>query len=67
MTDDAKFDCFLSHNSNDKHTARTIKSLLAQRGLAAWIDEDELPPGTKWQNGLSIAIRQQRELRGQLT
>mgnify|MGYP001810444568 CR=1 FL=1 len=57
MTDDVKFDCFLSHKSCDKPAARAIKNLIVKHGLAAWLDEDELTPGAKWQDGLEQAIK----------
>jgi len=57
MTNDVQFDCFLSHNSCDKPAARAIKNLITKNGLAAWLDEDELTPGTKWQDGLEQAIK----------
>lgn len=57
MSTEVKFDCFLSHNSTDKNWTRAIKALIAKNGLAAWIDEDELTPGTNWQNGLENAIK----------
>lgn len=62
MPDDLKFDCFLSHNSCDKPAARAIKNLILQNRLAAWLDEDELTPGTKWQDGLEEAIKNCRSV-----
>lgn len=47
-----RFDVFLSHNSQDKPAVRELSDLLKQRGLAVWLDEEQLRPGQPWQEGL---------------
>jgi len=42
------FDVFLSHNSKDKPVVRQIAEALKGRGVRAWLDERELPPGSLW-------------------
>jgi len=52
---DAKFDVFLSHNSQDKPSVRELmQHLLGYQNLSGdpiqvWFDEDELQPGLPWQ------------------
>ena len=53
----AKFDGFLSNNGSDKPLARALKQRLANAGLRAWLDEDELPPGINRQPLLEEGIR----------
>jgi 3',5'-cyclic AMP phosphodiesterase CpdA len=51
-----QFDCFLSHNSKDKKAVRALAAVLRQRGLAVWLDEEQLRPGTSSQRGLESGI-----------
>lgn len=51
------FDVFLSHNSEDKPLARTLKQKLEQWGLRAWLDEESLPGGQPWQEVVEPIIR----------
>jgi len=44
-----EFDVFLCHNSKDKPTVRRLATLLSERGVRPWLDEDELRPGVPWQ------------------
>lgn len=57
MTKDVQFDVFLSHNSHDKATVRTIGTELKARGLSVWLDEWELVPGRPWQEALEDIIQ----------
>src|SRR5215212_4689484 len=50
------FDVFLSHNSKDKPAVRALASRLDERGIAVWLDEDQLIPGRPWQPALEQAI-----------
>lgn len=54
------FDVFLSHNSKDKPIIRLLKRQLKDRGLNAWLDEDELMPGHNWQLSLEDGMRSSR-------
>jgi hypothetical protein len=51
-----QFDVFLSHNSRDKAQVRELAALLRKRRLRVWLDEDELVPGEKWQQGLERGL-----------
>jgi hypothetical protein len=50
------FDVFLAHNSKDKPMIREIYRLLQQRGIKPWLDEEEIAPGTSFQNEIQQAI-----------
>ena len=50
------FDVFLCHNSEDKPAVREICKALAQENIRAWLDEDEIRPGTSWQTELGRQI-----------
>jgi tetratricopeptide (TPR) repeat protein len=54
---DSPFDVFLSHNSRDKPVVRELWGKLRESGLRPWLDEEELPPGRSWQQGLNEIIR----------
>jgi hypothetical protein len=51
------FDCFISHNSQDKPAVRALKDALAARGLHCWLDEEQLRPGLPWPDLLEQGIR----------
>ena len=57
-----EFHVFLSHNSKDKSPIRKLKSLLEERGIKCWLDEDELRPGVPWQKQLEAGIRQSQSV-----
>ena len=40
---------FLCHNTSDKPAVKRIAEHLEARGILAWLDEWELPPGQPWQ------------------
>jgi TIR domain len=50
------FDVFLCHNSEDKPAVREISRTLTQKNIRAWLDEDEIRPGTSWQTELGRQI-----------
>lgn len=50
------FQVFLSHNHHDKPAVRYLKQRLADVGITAWLDEDELRPGVPWQQLLEVGI-----------
>ncbi|MEM9512290.1 MAG: toll/interleukin-1 receptor domain-containing protein, partial [Cyanobacteria bacterium P01_E01_bin.48] len=58
MTDEPRFDVFLAHSSKDKPAIRKIYRELRARGLAPWLDEEEIPPGTRFQAEIQQAIGQ---------
>lgn len=49
---------FLSHNGMDKPVVRQLTAALKARGVAVWLDEEQLIPGRPWQDGLEEAIAQ---------
>jgi TIR domain len=51
------FDVFLSHNSRDKAVVRQIWSALHERGLRAWLDEEDIIPGRDWQEQLENILK----------
>lgn len=51
-----QFDVFLAHSSKDKPLIRLIYRKLADLGLRPWLDEEEIAPGTKFQDEIQQAI-----------
>jgi hypothetical protein len=51
-----EFDAFLSHNSMDKPQVKVIAEALRNRGIKVWLDEWELPPGSRWQEALEAGL-----------
>ena len=47
MSEVARMDVFLTHNSQDKAAIRELKQRLEARGLTVWLDEEQLPPGQR--------------------
>jgi hypothetical protein len=47
---DQQFDVFMAHSSQDKPLIRQIYRQLKARGLRPWLDEEEIAPGTKFQD-----------------
>lgn len=52
-----EFDVFLSHNSQDKPRVREFAAALVTRKLKPWLDEEELAPGSSWQDDLEGILR----------
>jgi len=50
------FDAFLSHHSADKPLIRELRRRLQAQDLRVWLDEDDLRPGQRWQDGLAAGI-----------
>lgn len=50
------FDAFLSHHSADKPLIRERRRRLQAQDLRVWLDEDDLRPGQRWQDGLAAGI-----------
>jgi hypothetical protein len=55
---DQQFDVFMAHSSQDKPLIRQICRQLKARGLRPWLDEEEIAPGTKFQDEIQQAIAQ---------
>ena len=52
-----KLSVFLCHASDDKPTARELHHRLQEHDLAPWLDEQDLLPGTKWEQEIPSAVR----------
>lgn len=62
-TDPAEtFDCFLSHNSEDKPLARALAQALRVWGFSVWIDEERMRRGSAELRLLESAIRASRSV-----
>ena len=44
-----EFDVFLCHNNEDKPEVKRIGKQLKDKGIAPWLDEEQLRPGLPWQ------------------
>ncbi|HSM83653.1 MAG TPA: TIR domain-containing protein, partial [Nodosilinea sp.] len=51
-----QFDVFLAHSSKDKPLIRHVYRKLADLGLRPWLDEEEIAPGTTFQDEIQQAI-----------
>jgi hypothetical protein len=51
-----QFDVFLAHSSKDKPLIRQIYRKLKEVGIQPWLDEEEIAPGTKFQDEIQQAI-----------
>lgn len=56
MGNDAEFDVFLCHNSEDKDAVIEIAERLERNGLRPWLDIWELQPGLSWIDALEEQI-----------
>jgi hypothetical protein len=54
------FDVFISYSHEDKRLAQSIRNGLVHRGLACWLDEEQLKPGDDWSKVLREAISDSR-------
>ncbi|MCL2924377.1 MAG: toll/interleukin-1 receptor domain-containing protein [Trichodesmium sp. MAG_R04] len=52
MTEQKKFDVFLSHNSKDKDNVRIIAQKLQKGGIKTWLDERQFKGGDYWSGEL---------------
>ena len=53
-----QFDVFLAHSSKDKPLIRQIYRQLQKRGIEPWLDEEQIVPGTQFQDEIQQAIGQ---------
>jgi hypothetical protein len=58
MQNQAEFDVFLCHNSEDKLEVKEIRNRLKQLGIRSWLDEQELVAGGSWLTRLQEQIVQ---------
>ncbi len=52
------FDVFLAHSSKDKPLIRQLYRRLKDQGINPWLDEEEIAPGTSFQDEIQQAIAQ---------
>lgn len=50
------FDVFLCHSSDDKPSVRNLYKELISKNIKPWFDEENLVPGTPWQDELQATI-----------
>lgn len=48
---------FLCHSSNDKEIVRRLYTRLCGNGIDAWLDEEKLLPGQKWEVEIPKAVK----------
>jgi hypothetical protein len=56
--EEKSFDVFLAHNTIDKSSVRYIARKLIDRGLKPWLDEEQIQPGTFFQDAIQQAMNQ---------
>lgn len=56
MIEQPYFDVFLAHNSQDKLEVKGIANQLKRRSLKVWIDEEQIRPGSLFQDVIQQAI-----------
>ncbi|ARV57515.1 hypothetical protein BZZ01_01690 [Nostocales cyanobacterium HT-58-2] len=56
--EEKSFDVFLAHNSIDKSSVKFIARKLTKKGLKPWLDEEQIQPGTFFQDAIQQAINQ---------
>jgi len=49
---------FLCHSSNDKPAVRNLYKKLFDEGIDAWLDEEKLLPGYKWDDDIKKAVQE---------
>jgi hypothetical protein len=54
---ESPFDVFLSYNRRNASAVREIYTILQDRGLRPWLDEEDLRAGGVWQDEIPKAIR----------
>ncbi|RZM82905.1 COR domain-containing protein [Leptolyngbya iicbica] len=52
------YDVFLAHNSQDKPFVRQVYQQLKKTGLQPWLDEEDIAPGTLFQDEIQKIIQQ---------
>ena len=55
-------DVFISHARDDAEFAARIGEGLSSRGLAVWLDEEDVEPGAQWANAVDKAIGESRNV-----
>ena len=53
-----QFEVFLAHSSKDKPLVRQLYRSLKERSIRPWLDEEEIAPGTRFQEEIQQAIGQ---------
>jgi len=55
-SESSDFDVFLAHNSLDKPQVEAVARELKQRGIKYWLDKEQIPPGSWFQDTIQQAI-----------
>jgi hypothetical protein len=51
-----QYDIFLSYNRQDKEGVQRVARFLQKRGIATWLDIEDMPAGVSWQQELEQII-----------
>jgi hypothetical protein len=62
MTEEKKYDVFLSYSSQDRSWVSQFAEALRRAGLTAWFDIAEILPGERWQEQIQKALRESTTL-----
>ncbi len=62
MSEEFKYDVFLSHSSKDKAVVRKLAERLRDDGLRVWLDEWEIRPGDPILLKIEEGLEQSRAL-----
>lgn len=62
MSNEPRYDVFLSYASHDRPWVSELVSALRASGVRAWFDEAEIQPGDRWQEQMEQALRESRML-----
>ena len=49
-------DAFISYSHRDRAFATRLHQALLERGKRVWVDEDDIPPASRWAEDLKLAI-----------
>jgi len=55
-----EFDVFLAHNAQDKPEVEAVAEALRRQGLKPWLDVEQIPPGTFFQDVIQQGIAKSR-------
>lgn len=62
MSDEFRFDVFLSHSTNDKPVVRELVTRLKKDGVRVWLDEEQVRPGDNILAKIEEGLEQSRVL-----
>jgi hypothetical protein len=62
MTDERKYDVFLSYSAKDRQWVSQFQTALREAGLRAWFDVQDILPGDRWEDQIQRALRESTTL-----